>query len=137
NAFHFGGRVGYRPAVSLPGDPSQIYLGGDPPEDPPRAAKHRLVRELKRAIDTVSVLRVTAEEETALAGFADEVRAVADRLDDRPSMRTTGGAGVAGLPDAALVERSPISGRSNPLAAPLHLEVQEGVTRGWAVWTDA
>jgi hypothetical protein len=123
--------------MSLPGDPSQIYLGGEPPEDPPRAAKHRLVRELKRAIDTVSVLKVSESEEPALAGLADEAAGFADRLDERPSMRASGGAGVAGLPDAALVERSPISGRSNPLAAPLHLEVQEGITSGWAVWTDA
>jgi acyl-coenzyme A thioesterase PaaI-like protein len=48
-----------------------------------------------------------------------------------------GGAAVAGPADAMLAERSPISGRSNPLAPPLHLEMTEGVTRAWAVWTDA
>ena len=36
--------------MSLPADPSEIYLGFDPGEDEPRAAKHRLVKELKRAI---------------------------------------------------------------------------------------
>ena len=35
----------YCPRVSLPSDPSQIYLGGEPVEDAARAAKHRLVRE--------------------------------------------------------------------------------------------
>ena len=30
-----------------------------------------------------------------------------------------------------------MSGRSNPLAPPLHLEMTDGVTRAWALWTDA
>jgi acyl-coenzyme A thioesterase PaaI-like protein len=35
------------------------------------------------------------------------------------------------------MERSGISGRSNPLAPPLHLEMVDGITRGWAEYTDA
>ena len=30
-----------------------------------------------------------------------------------------------------------MSGRSNPIAPPLHLETSEGVVRAWAEWTDA
>ena len=30
-----------------------------------------------------------------------------------------------------------MSGRSNPLAPPLHLEMHEGLTTGWAVYGDA
>ena len=102
--------------MSLPADPHEIYLGFDPGEDEPRAAKHRLVKELKRAVDDAALIDPTP------AG-RDELEALADA--------------VAGLPHAALVERSPVSGRSNPIAPPLHLEMSEGITRAWAVWSDA
>ena len=146
--------------MSLPSDPSQIYLGGEPVEDEARAAKHRLIREVKRAVDSAALLDVGANETADVNSFADEAQALADRLDKAPSLRAFGGAGdavaaladrmeqspslralggaaMAGLPHAALVERSPVSGRSNPIAPPLHLEMSEGVTRAWAVWTDA
>jgi len=123
--------------VSLPSDPSQIYLGGEPVEDEARAAKHRLVREVKRIVDNVALLDVGANETDDLNDFADEASTLADRVERAPSLRAFGGAAVAGPADAVLAERSPISGRSNPLAPPLHLEVTEGVTHAWAVWTDA
>jgi len=123
--------------VSLPSDPSQIYLGGEPVEDERRAAKHRLVREVKRAIDHVALLDVGGNEADDLETFADDAKAFADRLEEAPTLRAFGGAAMAGPADAVLAERSPVSGRSNPLASPLHLEMTEGVTRAWAVWTDA
>lgn len=123
--------------MSLPSDPSQIYLGGEPVEDEGRAAKHRLVREVKRIVDDVALLDVGANEIDDLNDFADEACTLADRVERAPSLRAFGGAAVAGPADAVLAERSPISGRSNPLAPPLHLEVTDGVTRAWAVWTDA
>jgi len=123
--------------VSLPSDPSQIYLGGEPVEDEGRAAKHRLIREVKRIIDDAALLDVGANETDDLNAFADQAQALADGLERAPSLRALGGAAVAGPADAVLAERSPISGRSNPLASPLHLEMTEGVTRAWAVWTDA
>jgi len=127
----------YCPRVSLPSDPSQIYLGGEPVEDEGRAAKHRLVREVKRIVDNTALLDVGANETDDLNAFADEAGTLADRIERAPSLRAFGGAAVAGPADAVLAERSPISGRSNPLAPPLHLEMAEGVTRAWAVWTDA
>ena len=123
--------------MSLPSDPSQIYLGGEPVEDEGRAAKHRLIREMKRAVDNAALLDVGANETDDLNAFADEARALADGLERAPSLRAFGGAAVAGPADAVLAERSPVSGRSNPLAPPLHLEMNEGVTRAWAIWTDA
>lgn len=130
-------RSQYCPRVSLPSDPSQIYLGGEPVEDEGRAAKHRLVREIKRSIDSAALLDVGANETDDLSSFADEAQALADRLEKAPSLRAFGGAGVAGPADAVLAERSPVSGRSNPLAPPLHLEMSDGVTHAWATWTDA
>ena len=136
---HIGGRnaVQYCPQVSLPPDPSQIYLGGEPVEDEGRAAKHRLIREVKRTVDNAALLDVGANEADDLNALAEEARTLADRLERAPSLRAFGGAAVAGPADAVLAERSPVSGRSNPLAPPLHLEMTEGVTRAWAVWTDA
>jgi acyl-coenzyme A thioesterase PaaI-like protein len=123
--------------MSLPEDPSQIYLGGEPVEDERRAAKHRLVREVKRVVDHAALIDVGANEPEALSSFGDDAAALADRLEEAPSLRAFGGAAVARQADAVLAERSPISGRSNPLAPPLHLDMEEGVTRAWAVWTDA
>jgi acyl-coenzyme A thioesterase PaaI-like protein len=123
--------------VSLPSDPSQIYLGGEPVEDEGRAAKHRLIREVKRVVDHAALLDVGSNETDDLNDLADEAQALADHLEQAPSLRALGGAAVATPADAVLAERSPISGRSNPLASPLHLEMTEGVTRAWAVWTDA
>jgi acyl-coenzyme A thioesterase PaaI-like protein len=123
--------------VSLPSDPSQIYLGGEPAEDERRAAKHRLIREVKRVVDNAALLDVGANDAHGLSVFADDAAAFADRLEQAPSLRAFGGAAVAGPADAVLAERSPVSGRSNPLAPPLHLEMTEGVTRAWAIWTDA
>ena len=131
NAFH------YCPRVSLPSDPSQIYLGGEPVEDERRAAKHRLIREVKRVVDNAALLDVGGNDTQGLSVFADEAGDLADRLEQAPSLRAFGGAAVAGPADAVLAERSPVSGRSNPLAPPLHLEMTEGVTRAWAIWTDA
>ncbi len=88
-------------------------------------------------IDHVALLDVGAADVGSLHAVADEVGALADRLGEAPSLRARGGAASASPADAVLVERSPVSGRSNPLAPPLHLEMSEGVTRGWAVWTDA
>src|SRR4051794_2128928 len=115
--------------MSLPEDPSQIYLGGEPLEDAKRAAKHRLVREVKRVIDSTALLDVGANEHADLDRFGDEVQELADHLEQLPSLKAFGGAAVAAPADAVLAERSPISGRSNPIAPPLHLDMEDGITR--------
>ncbi len=123
--------------MELPSDPSRIYLGGEPVADERRTAKHRLVEGTRRVLDHVALLDVGDGDAGFINAVADEVEALADRLEGCPSLRARGGAASAGVADAVLVERSPVSGRSNPLAPPLHLEMSEGVTRAWAVWTDA
>ena len=42
--------------MSLPPDARTTYVSLDPPEDERRAAKHRLVREVKRVIELVAHL---------------------------------------------------------------------------------
>ena len=123
--------------MSLPEDPRRAYVTNDPVEDERRAAKHQLVRETKRVVEDVALLDVGATDPSEVDELAALTAALADRLEQAPSLRARGGPAVAGTADAALLERSPVSGRSNPLAPPLHLEMHEGLTTGWAVYGDA
>ena len=53
-------------------------------------------------------------------------------MEPLPSLHAKGGLGAAGGDDSALLERSGISGRSNPLAAPVQWHVGDERTVGWA-----
>jgi hypothetical protein len=123
--------------MSLPEDPRRAYATDDPVEDERRAAKHHLVKETKRVVEDVALLDVGATDPSEVDELAALTCALANRLEQAPSLRALGGPAVAGTADAALLERSPVSGRSNPLAPPLHLEMHEGLTTGWAVYGDA
>ena len=120
----------------LPEDPRRVYLTDDPAEDTPRAAKHRLVREVKRIVRRTALLDVADTDPAEVNRLAADAKGLADSLEELPSLLAFGGMAVAPLADAALLERSPVSGRSNPVAPPLHLEMHEGVTTGWAVYPD-
>jgi hypothetical protein len=123
--------------MSLPEDPRDIYVAGDPEEDHPRASKHRLVAETKRAVEAVALLDATEVDVDVLDALVDDMAGLVERVETLPDLRRRGGLALSGYPDSALMERSGISGRANPLAAPLHLEVGPDKTTGWAVWTDA
>jgi acyl-coenzyme A thioesterase PaaI-like protein len=120
----------------LPIDPHEIYVTGDPAEDEPRARKHELVRQTKRAVEDVALLDVSGVDDDELVGLIDDMRAIADRLAKLPSLRDRGGLASAPYPDSALLERSGIAGRSNPLASPLHMWFEGDAVRGWAVYSD-
>ena len=121
----------------LPEDARTLWLSTPPPDHGPRAQKHELVRLTKRIIEDVALLDVSEVDDDELAGLISDAQALARRLDARPSLRAKGGPTAAGGDDAVLVERSGISGRSNPLAAPLELWFEGDTTRGTAVFTDA
>ena len=123
--------------MSLPPDPRVAYTTGDPVETAHRAFKHALVRECRRVIDHIALLDAERTGAAELSRLADETRALADRLESAPSLRRFGGLATSGPDDAALLERSGVSGRSNPLAPPLQFEMTDGVTRGHAVYTTA
>jgi acyl-coenzyme A thioesterase PaaI-like protein len=123
--------------MSLPPDPRVAYTAGDPVETEHRALKHALVSECRRIIDRIALLDPERTGAAELAHLVNEARALGARLDTMPSLRRFGGLATSGPDDAALMERSGVSGRSNPLAPPLHLEMTEGVTRGHAVYTTA
>jgi acyl-coenzyme A thioesterase PaaI-like protein len=118
--------------MSLPADPRRVYITDDPAEDTPRARKHELVRETKRVIEHVALLDVHHVDDDALLALIESARALADELEARPRFH-----GLADLPtdDSALLERSGISGRSNPLAPPLQMHMDDaGITHGEATY---
>ena len=121
----------------LPIDPHEIYVTGDPAEDEPRALKHELVRQTKRAIEDVALLDISGVDDAELKGLVDAMRSIADRLGALASLREKGGLAMAPYPDSALLERSGIAGRSNPLASPLHMWFEGDLVKGWAVYTDS
>jgi len=108
----------------------------NPPEEGARAAKHRLVRELKRLIDAVALLDVSDDDAAAVDAITGRVVDVADTVAARPSLAGTGLAMARG-PDHALAERSPFAGRANPLAAPMVVMVDGDITRATATYSAA
>ena len=128
------------PLPPLPSDAHRAWIRDDPPEGSQRALKHQLVRNTKRLIEAVALLDIHETDAGKLRELVQHAEAVAERAAALPSHRGRGSIALARTDDAALMERSGISGRSNPLAAPLHLAVDpedRARTRGWALWTDA
>ncbi len=123
--------------MSLPPDPRSVYVTDDPEETSLRALKHRLVAETKRVIELVALVDTSASTGNELEERIAETAALAGRLDAMPSLKRVGGLASAPTEDSALMERSGISGRANPLAPPLHLHMDGDVTRGHATYTAA
>ena len=123
--------------MSLPPDARSTYVSFDPPETEPRARKHRLVREVKRVIEVVAHLDANDADPAVMEAATDATRGLAELLDGPPSLLATGGLGAQPGPQGSLLERSGISGRSNPLAPPVQWTVGEDGTHGWAVYSPA
>lgn len=123
--------------MPLPDDPRRVYLDTEPPVDERRLRKHRLVDAVKRIIEETALVDVDEADLDALDALTTEAQVLADRLSSLPSLRRFGGMASAGDQNAALVERSGFSGRSNPLAPPLHITHEGDRLRAWAVWTAA
>ncbi|MHB8665090.1 MAG: PaaI family thioesterase [Acidimicrobiales bacterium] len=114
--------------VRLPPEAMSTWIlsGGEITEA--RAAKHRLVAEVRRLIEAVA--RVDIAGGVALP--VDETAALADRVERLPHF--AGGAAEAGLDDSRLLERSGMSGASNPLASPMQIWRADDCIRGSAVY---
>jgi acyl-coenzyme A thioesterase PaaI-like protein len=106
--------------------------------DQQRARKHRLTTETRRLVAAVALLDIEATDAIALERMTQAARDLAHRLEQLPSLRAQGGLASANHDDdAGLVERSPFSGQSNPLAPPLHVTFEGERTSAWAIWPDA
>ena len=108
----------------------------EPPEEGARAAKHRLVAEAKRLVDLVALLDVADLDPTGVDALTALVAGAADAAATQPTLAETGLARAPGG-DHALAERSPFSGRANPLAAPMTITVDGDITRATAYYTAA
>jgi hypothetical protein len=98
-----------------------------------RVAKHRLVAQTRLWIHAVTMLDVNpldAGGVGTVSRLTDDLGALIDRLGDLPVL--PGGPTDAGGDDARLLERSGITGLSNPLSAPLHVWLDGDRVRGWA-----
>jgi acyl-coenzyme A thioesterase PaaI-like protein len=105
-------------------------------ELPPAAArrrelKHRLANAVRRVVEDAALVDATAAaSDDDLAQLIAGAEALAAQFEAVPSHREKGGLNYDENEwEGALLERSPISGHSNPLAAPLVIEeVDEGGT---------
>jgi hypothetical protein len=123
--------------MSLPPDPRTTYDAHDPVEDAPRARKHALVRAVKRLIELTAHLDPAETDAGALDAATEHVEHLSDQLEPLPSLHAKGGLGTVRGDDGALLERSGISGRSNPLAAPVQWEPRADHYVGWATYSPA
>jgi len=123
--------------VTLPPDPHATYDPHDPAENAPRARKHALVRAVKRLIELTAHVDASEADASAVESTTARVDQLSDELERLPSLHAKGGLGGVGGDDGALLERSGISGRSNPLAAPVQWELRGDRYFGWATYSPA
>jgi acyl-coenzyme A thioesterase PaaI-like protein len=81
------------------------------------------------------MLDVEAADEDQLAELEERIALARKAFASLPDVRTVGLHLSGG--DTSLFERSPLTGRSNPLAAPLVLEFDGPATRGHATYGEA
>jgi acyl-coenzyme A thioesterase PaaI-like protein len=84
-----------------------------------RELMHRISRETSALVERVVLLAADASEAAGLEAVLGALETTSARVDALPSYRERGGLNRAPGWEAALTERSPISGRRNPIAAPL------------------
>jgi acyl-coenzyme A thioesterase PaaI-like protein len=119
--------------VQLPPEAVSAWVLTPGTPTPGRQAKHRLVDETRELVNAITMLDVNPLDDEGvgrLDALAADLRALTGRLRDLPVL--PGGPTDAGGDDARLLERSGITGHSNPLAAPVHLWVDGDRVRGWA-----
>jgi acyl-coenzyme A thioesterase PaaI-like protein len=112
------------------------YFPGPPDDADARAAKHALTEEMRALIDDVLMLDAPEAGAEALSTVTRAVAEVRERIGTLATLR---GRERADWPtdELPVSERSPFAGKSNPIAAPLHLETDGVTTRGWAVYGNA
>jgi acyl-coenzyme A thioesterase PaaI-like protein len=100
-----------------------------------RLAKHRLVEQVRVLINAVTMLDVNPLDDTGVAAVDRLTTALAGTTDDLQLLPVLpGGPTDAGGDDARLLERSGITGLSNPLSAPLHVWSDGDRIRGRATY---
>jgi hypothetical protein len=112
----------------------EIYFPGPPADPAAQDAKHAVVDDVRAIVEDLIAVDAGAAGPDALAEVASLVakaRAAIAGLPRLPDDETNR------RPESSLAERSPLAGRSNALAAPLHLDMDGDRTSGWAVYGPA
>jgi len=110
-----------------------VYFPAEHPDPAGLQAKHQLADAIRGLADGVVRLDAASAGEDAIRPVLEAVENARRRLEALPTISGTGTMTGRSV-ESSLRERGPYVGLSNPLAAPLHLEVVDGVTRGWAVY---
>jgi acyl-coenzyme A thioesterase PaaI-like protein len=120
--------------------PAELRAAWFPSADdaaPAYQSKHRIADHVRAIIAAL----VAAEVDAADPATLDEIEATAaglrERIEALPDLRRHGSLAQAGLPEGALVERSPVGGRGNALAPPLNYSFDDDATRAWTVFSAA
>jgi acyl-coenzyme A thioesterase PaaI-like protein len=113
----------------------EAWFPQDPSPSPRRLRKHALADELRGLIGDVLMLDVEALTEQQLADVEDRLAMARKAFAVLPDVRDVGLHLADG--DASLFERSPLSGRSNALSAPLSLHFDGDLTRGSATYGES
>lgn len=100
-----------------------------------REAARRITVALRTVIERVVATTAPAD---AMDEAAEELREIADTLDRYPHGRIYdfGESSIAGDP-GAFFDNSPVAGLANPLAAPLHLRIEDNQVIGEIRWGSA
>jgi hypothetical protein len=119
--------------LRLPSEAISTWLLTPGEDTPGRQAKHDLVAHVRTLINAVTMLAVSDLDGVGLAAVANltaQVQGTVEGLGRLPQL--PGGPSDAGGDDARLLERSGITGQSNPLSPPLHLTLSKERVDGWA-----
>jgi hypothetical protein len=99
-----------------------------------RVRKHALADEVRALVDDVLMLDIEAADDDALSEAEERLAVARKAIAALPDIRANGPHRTP--VDSSLFERSPLSGLSNALAAPLVLEFDGDTTRGHATYPD-
>jgi hypothetical protein len=116
--------------VHLPAEAMSTWMAARAEDQPGRRAKHRLVATARSLVEAIHRLDVSDRDPGPLDAARAHLAAVVAELEGRPHFAQ--GASEAGADDSRLLERSGISGASNPLSPPVHVELDGDRVVGWA-----
>lgn len=91
-------------------------------EERRRELKHRLAESVRAVVEHAVLVDAGDVDEATLEATIAEVDQLGERLGTLASHRAKGGLNYMDTWEGALFERSPISGRSNPVAGPLLID---------------
>ena len=122
------------PAAS---DLRDAWFAPDGAAPPALARKHRIAQHVRALIDGVVGLDPDESDPDELDDIEQLAQALVARVQALPDLRRHGSLAAAPAPTGALVERSPVSGRGNPLAVPLRYRFDGALTTAWATFSSA